>query len=153
MMFKHQISQGQAEFPKIHIHPSIPSYNFSHYNRVYIDQKKTAQGYLFAVNSYYLAIFNAGKEREPAVWPELPSSLLTEHRGVLLSLRQACLELCLLYSFQTAAQSLPAYQCIKSNRLQTQISPSRQCWVSLLFAVTKVFTNPTAWISVLFSLA
>lgn len=85
--------------------------------------------------------------------PELPFSLLTEHKSVMLSLRQGCLELCLLYSFQTAAQSLIAYQCIKSNRLQTQISPSRQCWVSLLFAVTKVFTNSTAWISVLFSLA
>lgn len=71
----------------------------------------------------------------------------------MLSLRQICLELCLLYSFQNAAQNLIAYQCTKSNRLQTQISPSRQCWVSLLFAMTKVFVNSAAWISVLFSLA
>lgn len=62
------------------------------------------------------------------------------------------LELCLLYSFQNAVQDPFSYQYVKSNRLQTQISPSRQCWFCLLFAMTKVFMSSAAWISSLFSL-
>lgn len=50
-----------------------------------------------------------------------------------------------------AARSL-GLSGLPSNRLQTRISPSRHCWVSLLFALTKRFMNPTAWMSVLFSL-
>lgn len=60
------------------------------------------------------------------------------------------LELCLLYFFQNAVQDPFPYQYLKSNSLQTQISPSRQCWICLLFFTAKSFMNAAVWISALY---
>jgi len=53
--------------------------------------------------------------------------------------------------FQNAVQDPLPYQYLKSNSLQTQISPSRQCWICLFFT-TKGFMNSAVWISALYYL-